>query len=141
MAHRKCVCVDFDGVIHSYEHGWLRGEIYGDIDVEGIHRLHRSGYAVAVLTTRPPDPAHQVLDGNGFAVLADYPMAHSTWDGGSDGRTVLVTNRKVAAVAYIDDRAVPHKYGDSWDLTIVRVDALAGHADGFAVPFPQEAEK
>jgi hypothetical protein len=141
MAYRKCVCIDFDGVIHSYERGWQGGAIYGDIDVEGIHLLHRAGFAVAVLTARQTDPVHQALSGNGFAVLVDYPMAHSKWDGGSDGRTVLVTNRKVAAVAYIDDRAVLHKHGDDWVAALASVDALSGHPDGFSVPFPREAEK
>lgn len=100
------IAVDFDGVIHAYSKGWHDGTIYdppmpGALD--GLRSLMERD-AVFVFTTREPHPVAEWLVGHGFDAIAS---AHDLWRTFWNERgRLLVTNRKLAAVAYLDDRAV-----------------------------------
>lgn len=108
------VGIDFDGVIHRYSEGWQDGSIYDD-PVEGaleaIRDLQRQRIAVFVLTSRARGQLWEVADWIMrhhpeivTQVDPDDPSEQLTfWD---DPAIVLVTNRKLPAVAYIDDRAI-----------------------------------
>ncbi len=100
---RRTLCFDFDGVIHSSPE-WL--PVCAEIDTEGIRQAHAAGYAVAVMTCSPLGQVADALRAHGLAVHADHEMRYSGWHGGPDGRTVLITGRKIVASAYLDDRAV-----------------------------------
>lgn len=100
----KTVAVDFDGVIHAYRRGWHDGTIYDDPmpgALEGLHELMRH-YAVVVHTTREPEPVIAWLEDRGFTCVRDTHI-FTFWD--TQG-VLLVTSRKLPAVAYVDDRAV-----------------------------------
>lgn len=84
---KERICVDFDGVLNEYngyEEGNLGKPLSGSQDF--IKELCRK-YKVVILTSRPKEQVIDWLNNNGFPSMG-------------------VTNRKVPAVAYIDDRAI-----------------------------------
>lgn len=111
----KTVSIDFDGVIHAYSKGWADGSCY-DVPMPGAIagiRTLLNFYAVFILSTRDPNqiiewlrkhapevPCGLVADGEKF------------WN---QRGVVGVTNRKLPAMVYIDDRAFLFK---SWDETM-----------------------
>lgn len=119
----QTVAVDFDGVIHSYSRGWQDGKIY-DVPmpgaIDGLHWLMER-YAVFILTSRDVVQVAQWLmecgfstfvevngdscdceDSNGFTCVHE-DQCRKLWN--EQGR-LLVTKRKLAAIAYIDDRGI-----------------------------------
>ena len=89
---QHALCLDFDGVLHSYESGWVGHEEVADGPVPGAvqacHDLADAGWALYVMTSRSNlAPVQRWLIEQGFP-----PMK--------------LTRVKPIAVAYIDDRAV-----------------------------------
>lgn len=90
------VAVDFDGVIHRYDSPWVSHEHIPDPPVAGaIEWLNRiaEDFDVVIFTTRGATPEGRVavrewLDNNGFKEYRE------------------VTAQKVAALIYLDDRAM-----------------------------------
>lgn len=104
MADRT-VAVDFDGVIHAYSKGWQDGSIYdaphpGALD--GLRKL-MDHYAVFVHTSRDTLAVAAWLASHGMTVATDPAADVRFW---TERGVLLVTQRKLPAVAYLDDRAV-----------------------------------
>lgn len=123
----KTIAVDFDGVIHAYSKGWQDGTVYdeplpGAFDALGALMQH---HAVFIHTSRDPEQVAQWLTvkapaASNLTVTWETPGVHirEFWN---ERGALLVTNRKLPAAAYIDDRGI--RFSD-WGQTL---DELRAH--------------
>lgn len=116
---RKTVCLDFDGVLNTYD-GW-RGEdeLFEPRPgaVEFVHALRERGYTVAIHSTRDPSKVAWWLIAHGFAKhVGIRPLGIRPHEPNIDGPELelFVCARKPPAVAYVDDRAIRFRgdYGE-----------------------------
>lgn len=113
----QTVAVDFDGVLHTYERGWADGTIYGNWMPGAVTALSQlmKQYAVFIHTTRNPRQVARWIEqksGYGFECVTWLPPWRQFWN--VQG-ALLVTGRKLPAIAYVDDQAVRFT---SWDRAL-----------------------
>ncbi len=120
------IAIDFDGVIHKYSKGWQDGSIY-DEPFEGVvsalMTLKRS-FWVYIFTSRDVQDVVNWMnsklwgDGEmGFRTIA-MPEGTRFWH----GNEVAVSNRKLPAVYYIDDRGI--RFDGSWKLVLEQIEKI-----------------
>lgn len=105
----QTIAVDFDGVIHTYSKGWQDGSIYDPPLPGAIDALRQlmATYAVFIHTTRTATDVACWLSDYGFDTLVDVDgPQHPKREFWNEQGVLLVTDRKLPAVAYLDDRAV-----------------------------------
>jgi hypothetical protein len=106
MAAKKTLCLDFDGVIHSYMSGWNGQTSIDDPPVEGaIEFLYDAlkSFKVAVYSSRSSSPA-------GIDAMRSYVERHCKGAGFDYGHPwwlqIEWPVNKPAAHVTIDDRAI-----------------------------------
>lgn len=98
---KPILCIDFDGVIHSYERGWQGGEIYGTV-TKGFWdwALKAQDYfKLVVYSSRSKEP------GGPFAMSQ---WLSQQWDGPGEAPVIDIefACEKPPAFLTIDDRCV-----------------------------------
>ena len=119
---REIICIDFDGVIHSYEHGWQDGDIYGTV-VEGFWEwalIAQEKFKLVIYSSRSSDPNMLVQMHN---------WLNNEWQKYCTTKQLIqpipnyhYTREKPAAFITIDDRAITFK-GD-WSAPELTVEAM-----------------
>jgi hypothetical protein len=110
------VAVDFDKVIHDYKRGWYDGTIYGDFVLGAVAGLSllMNNYAVFIHTTRKPrQVARWIERKTAYSIECTTHVPRSGfWN---QQGYLLVTRKKLPAIAYIDDRAIRF---ENWDQAL-----------------------
>ena len=112
MSRSPFVAFDWDGVLHrcrSYHPG-----PFVDIDLTPLKAALARGWRVQIMTANDDLAAiRHALALEGVKSVVDYKLEHRDWDGGRDGQTVIISQRKMWVDFIVDDRAITYNYGES----------------------------
>jgi hypothetical protein len=111
---KKTICLDFDGVIHSYTSGWQGEEIINDPPIFGtrdsIIRLREMGFTILIHSCR-------CRSATGRLAIEEYFLRH-------DIKVDGICEHKPQADFYVDDRGI--KFDGVWDEVIEQIAETTG---------------
>jgi len=104
--YKKTIALDFDGVIHKYSMGWQDGKIYDppmNGAIQAINSLIKH-YKIFIFTARDPSQVVPWLVRNFKITCILLSDNEKFCPDNNDGKILFVTNKKLPANIYIDDR-------------------------------------
>ncbi len=129
----KTISVDFDGVIHAYSRGWQNGECYDPPMGGAIYGLQAlmEDHAVFILSTRKPQQISEWFTKHAPEIKTKIiDDRQPFWN---EKGVIGITNQKLAAMVYIDDRSYLFK---DWATVIADRPVFADYPKSVLVPKP-----
>lgn len=121
---KPILCIDFDGVIHSYENGWQDGEIYGTV-VAGFFEWAEEAqelFKLVIYSSRSKDETRRVAMIEWLLRHRDKWARTQVKDGTEPYIEFEFTAEKPPAFLTIDDRAIC--FDGNWGRLALRPDVL-----------------
>lgn len=119
--NKMAIAFDFDGVIHEMNDGWRNGEIYGRINndvIQAIYELKKMNIPVFICSSRAPNQIVEFWNKQGFKLEAKVIRDTFFFN---DTDYIGVTNRKLPAQLYIDDRAFKYTGEDKKGILLAAI--------------------
>jgi len=122
------IAIDFDGVIHRYSKGWQGGNIYDPLVKKAFYALHTfldAKHLIFIFSSRSPEQIKEWFDTQPLSSYYPFsppfitqivPPQMKFW---KEFNVVGITNRKLPADLYIDDRA--YRFEGDWDLALEEI--------------------
>lgn len=121
---KPTICVDFDGVIHSYERGWQGGVIYGTVVpgfFEWVERV-RDHVKIAIYSSRSKDEAGVVAMGMWLHEQRNAWIKAGGQRHPTEPLDFDLVHEKPSAWLTIDDRAI--RFDGDWTVPELQPDAI-----------------
>lgn len=144
---KPILCLDFDGVIHSYSSGWKGADVIPDAPVPGALRFIAAAmehFTVAIYSSRSGQPGgiNAMIEWLGYWSVDKQHGMPGDFDHGAWGLLQWPTEKPPAMVT-IDDRALT--FNGRWDdyaiETLLRFQPWNKRADiidGPVLPIPKD---
>lgn len=120
--NKNAIAFDFDGVIHDLNDGWQDGKIYGKINqqvIEAIYELNKMKIPVFICSTRAPSQIVDWWNDQDFRLKAKVIDKDTFFFNDTD--YIGVTQRKLPAQLYIDDRAYKYTGEDKKGILLAAI--------------------
>ena len=119
---KEAIAFDFDGVIHNLDDGWKNGKIYGDINdevIKAIFELNKMKIPVFICSSRAPSQVVEWWNNQDYKLKAKVIDKDTFFFNDTD--YIGVTQRKLPAQLYIDDRAFKYTGEDKKGILLAAI--------------------